>query len=66
MREYYFYRRGYWEIGVDAISKKDADDYIAVNAMGAKYIGRHIPPRETMATGAITPARQHEIRDSLE
>lgn len=65
VREYYFYRRGYWEIGVDAMNRKDADQYIKANSPGAKFIGKFIPERETTATGAVTEKRQQEIRKNL-
>lgn len=62
MRKYYFYRRNHWEIGVDAVNKKDADEYIRVNATGAKFIGSFVPAQENTATGAVTAKRQRQIR----
>ena len=66
MKRYYFYRRNHWEIGVDAIDRKDADQYIRANATGAKYIGYFVPAQETTATGAVTAKRQRQIMEKRE
>ena len=62
--KYYHYERNGWFIGVDAISRSDADEYIKAWAVGAKFIGYYVPKIKTTATGGITDARKKQIRDA--
>ncbi len=61
---WYAYKRGGWEIAVDAVSKKDAASYIAIYAPGAVSHGEMIPPTSasySTLTAMTTPARQEQI-----
>ena len=64
-RKYYHYQRNGWFIGIDAISRSDADEYIKAWAGDAKFIGHYIPQTKTTATGGITDARKQQIREKL-
>jgi hypothetical protein len=66
---YYWYKRGGWEIAVDAMSKHDADQYIKIHAPGAKFVGSWVPSSSgvrSTATGAVTAKRQAQIHETLE
>ncbi len=61
---WYMYKRGGWEIAVDAINVQDAAKVIRVQAPGAQYQGEFIPPtwdHPSMATAIISERRQVEI-----
>lgn len=63
MSDYYVYKLGGWWIACDAINHQDAAQFIKAIAPGAKYIGKGVNMAPKTATGAITDARQAEIRE---
>ena len=66
-RKWYVYERDYFTMWVDAVSRKDASDYIKIHLPGATYKGSQYPPtKTTMDCGAVTEARMAQNRYSLE
>lgn len=66
---WFWYKRGGWEIAVDAVSRRDADNLISIHAMGAKFTGEHAPPtgakaQYSTATAMTTEKRQAEISNA--
>ena len=64
---WYAYKRGGWQIAVDAINQRDAAQHIKHAAPGAEYQGEFTPPSMTsgktsMATAMVTERREAEIR----
>jgi hypothetical protein len=63
---WYSYKRGGWQIAVDAINQKDAAQHIKQHAPGAEYQGEIwiLPTMEnpSMATAMVTLRREEEIR----
>ena len=62
---YYLYKRGGWNIAVDATSHQDAAQTIKLHAMGAQFIGtdaRCEGKGYEMFTAFITPKRQEQVR----
>ena len=51
-----------WTLGVCAISRKDANEYMKNVHRGGKFIGEKIPA----LCGATTDAAQQRLRDELE
>ena len=64
---WYSYKRGGWEIAVDAINQRDAAQHIERNAYGAEYQGEFTPPTRTysMATAMTTARRQEQISEAI-
>jgi hypothetical protein len=65
---FYWYKRGGWEIAVDAVSRQDANHHIHRWAYGAVFQGEWKPPtmlHPSTATGMITSRRQEQIHDAL-
>ena len=61
---WYMYKRGGWEIAVDAINAQDAGATIKVQAPGAQYQGEFTPPswdHPSMATAIVSEKRQEQI-----
>ena len=66
---WYAYKRGGWQIAVDAINQHDAAQYIKRAAPGAEYQGEFTPPsmaHPSMATAMVTPKWDAEIRAKAE
>lgn len=65
---WYWYKLGYWEMAVNAVSKKDADEHIKSSAPGAKYNGNFEPSRYNTgtATGMVTEKMQAVIHEQVE
>jgi hypothetical protein len=65
---FYWYKRGGWEIAVDAVSRQDANQHVQRWAYGAVFQGERTPPsmlHPSTATGMTTPRRQEQIHDAL-
>ena len=61
---WYSYKRGGWEIAVDAMNIQDASQHIKREAPGAVYRGEFTPPtwdHPSMATAMTTSRRQAQI-----
>lgn len=64
---WYFYKRGGWEIAVNAVNKRDAAEHIKRSAPGAKFQGSWEPLRTySTVTAMVTWKKQQEIHDELE
>jgi hypothetical protein len=64
---WYAYKRGGWEIAVDAVSQHDAAQHIKRAASGAEYQGEFSPPHAyTTMTAMVTARREQAIHDALE
>ena len=66
---WYSYKRGGWQIAVDAINQRDAAQHIKHAAGGAEYQGEFIPPsmnNPSIATAMVTERREAEIRAHYE
>ncbi len=64
---WYSYKRGGWQIAVDAVNQQDAAKHIKLFAPGAEYQGKLNPPSmeyPSMATAMTTPARQEQITNA--
>ena len=65
---WYSYKRGGWEIAVDATSKQDAAAHIKIHALGAEYQGEYNPPTApnySTATAMTTAKRQEQISQKV-
>ena len=65
---WYWYKRGGWEIAVDAVSQRDAAQHIARHAPGAEYHGQYTPPtmqNPSIATAMVTAKRDEQIRSRI-
>jgi hypothetical protein len=62
---WFWYKRGYWEMAVNAINRKDANEHIKVSAPGAVFTGEHQLSVTTMATGMVTAKRQAQIHEAM-
>ena len=65
---WYSYKRGGWEIAVDAMSQRDAAQHIKIHAPGAVFQGEFTPPsmmHPSMATAMVTARRQEEISETI-
>lgn len=65
---WYWYRRDGWQIAVDATSRRDAQNHIAIHAPGAEYQGEMTPPsmeNPSIATAMTTASRQAEISERI-
>lgn len=61
---WYRYKRGGWEIAVDAINIQDAAKTIREQAPGAQFVGEFTPPtwdHPSMATAIVSERRQQQI-----
>lgn len=61
---WYMYKRGGWEIAVDAINVQDAGRTIKVQAPGAHFQGEFTPPtwdHPSIATAIVSERRQAQI-----
>lgn len=68
MRVWYWYKLGGWEIAVDAVSRRDADNHIRIHARGAKFQGEAYPPISpnwSTATAMVTTKRQELISATI-
>lgn len=64
---WYWYKRGGWEMAVNAVNRSDADQHIRSSAPGAKYQGERLPSRVySTATGMVTAKMQQVIHDEYE
>jgi hypothetical protein len=66
---WYSYKRGGWQIAVDAINQHDAAQHIKHAAPGAEYQGEFSPPSmnfPSIATAMVTARRDEEIRAHCE
>jgi hypothetical protein len=66
---WFWFKRGGWEIAVDAVSLKDARHHVNIFAFGAVYRGELTPPTmafPSIATAMTTSKRQEQIHDALE
>ena len=64
---WYSYKRGGWQIAIDALNQRDAAQHIKRVAPGAIYQGKLNPPsmkNASLATAIVTPARDVEIREN--
>jgi hypothetical protein len=62
---WYLYKRGGWEIAVDAMNAQDAAKTIKIQAPGAQFQGEFTPPSwdaPSMATAIVSDKRQAQIR----
>jgi transcriptional regulator of nitric oxide reductase len=62
---WYSYKRGGWDIAVDAINQRDAAQHIKTQAPGAVFRGQITPPTwnsPSMATAMVTARRDNQIR----
>jgi hypothetical protein len=65
---WYSYKRGGWEIAVDATSKQDAAEHIKLHALGAVCQGELTPPTApnwSTATAMTTAKRQKQISNKV-
>jgi hypothetical protein len=65
---WYWYKRGGWEIAVDAISRQDANQHIKRHATGAVFQGEFTPPsmqHPSIATAIVTDRRQEQISNTI-
>jgi len=61
---WYAYKRGGWEIGVDAMNQHDASKYIQQHAQGAKFMGAFTPGFAWNSMTAMTTYdRQRQIHE---
>lgn len=64
---WYAYKRGGWEIAVDAVSQHDAAQHIKRNAFGAVFQGEFTPSHSlNTMTAMVTPKREEIIRAAIE